>query len=173
MQRYVSVTKRIHLFSGTKMIAKHLTYLHIYIELLLINFNLLSVLYHWFWNQYFTNNNFIAKYIVHSNIIRVVSDKILCICIQEPLLISQKFAVLLHTLSAYNCLLVRCKVYSSDPKECLCTSWTYAEAYENFSIEPAPCRKNPIKNKVVKLNFQPLLLRENYTEIKAWQLKFA
>ena len=63
----------------------------------------------------------IAKYIVLSNIISVVSDNILRICIQEPLLISKKFIVLLHTLSAYNSLLVRYKVYSSDPRECLCT----------------------------------------------------
>ena len=32
------------------------------------------------------------------------------ISIQEPLLISKKFIVLLHTLSAYNSLLVRYKV---------------------------------------------------------------
>ena len=63
----------------------------------------------------------IAKYIVLSNIISVVSDNILRICIQEPLLILKKFIVLLHTLSAYNSLLVRYKVYSSDPRECLCT----------------------------------------------------
>ena len=67
-------------------------------------------------------------------------------------MISKKFTVLLHTLSAYNSLLVRCKVYSSDPKECLCTSWTYAGAYENFSIEPAPCRKNPITK--IKLSYK-------------------
>ena len=85
----------------------------------------------------------------------------------------KKFIVLLHTLSAYNSLLVRYKVYSSDPRECLCTSWRYAEAYENFSIDPAPCRKNPIKNKIVTPNCQPLILGEDYTEIKAWQLKFA
>ena len=29
------------------------------------------------------------------------------------------------------------------------------------------------KNKFVKPNYQPLLLGENYTEIKAWQQKFA
>ena len=63
----------------------------------------------------------IAKYIVLSNIISVVSDNILRICIQEPLLILKKFIVLLHTLSAYNSLLVRYKVYLSDPRECLCT----------------------------------------------------
>ena len=61
----------------------------------------------------------------------------------------RKFIVL-HTLSAYNSLLVRYKVYSSDPRECLCTSWRYAEAYENFSIDPAPCQKNPTKK--VKLS---------------------
>ena len=94
----------------------------------------------------------IAEYIVLSNIISAVSDDILCICIQEPLLILQKFIVLLHTLSAYNSLFVRYKVYSTDPRECLCTSWRYAEAYENFSIDPAPCRKNPIKIKI-KLSY--------------------
>ena len=33
----------------------------------------------------------------------------------------KKYIVLLHTLSAYNSLLVRYKVYSSDPRECLRT----------------------------------------------------
>ena len=65
--------------------------------------------------------------------------------IAKRLLISKKIIVLLHTLPAFNSLLVRCKVYSFDPMEYLCTSWTYPEAYENFSIDPAPCRKNPIK----------------------------
>ena len=45
----------------------------------------------------------------------------------------KKFIVLLHTLSAYNSLLVRYKVYSSDPREFLCTNGRYAEAYENCS----------------------------------------
>ena len=62
-----------------------------------------------------------AKYIVLSNTISVVSDNILCICIQEPLLISKKFIVL-HILSAYNSLLVHYKVYLSDHRECFCTS---------------------------------------------------
>ena len=53
--------------------------------------------------------------------------------------------VLLNALSAYNNLLVRYKVYSSDPRECLCKGWRYAEAYENFSSDPAPCRKSRIK----------------------------
>ena len=100
-----------------------------------------------FWNLYCTDNNTIGKYIVLSNIMRVVSDSTLLTCIQEPFLILRKIIVLLHTLSAYNSLLVRYKVYSSDPRECLFmyTSWRYGEAYENFSIDPAPCRKNPIK----------------------------
>ena len=75
--------------------------------------------------------------------------------------------VLLHTLSTYNGLLFCYKVYSSDPRECLRTIRRYAEVYEHFSIDPAPCRKNPIKNKIIILNCQPLLLGENYTEIKA------
>ena len=109
----------------------------------------------------------IAKYIVLSNIIRVVSY-ILRISIQEPLFILKKIIVLLHTLSAYNNLLVRYEIYSSDPRECLCTSCRYGEAYENFSIDLAPCRKNPIKKKKLVIpNCQPLLLGENYTEIKA------
>ena len=33
----------------------------------------------------------------------------------------KKFTAFLHTLSAYNSLLVRYKVYLSDPRECLCT----------------------------------------------------
>ena len=73
------------------------------------------------------------------------SDNILCICIQELLLISKNFVVLVLTLSAYNGLLVRYKVYLPDPREYLCTSCSYAEAYENFSIGPAPCQKNLIK----------------------------
>ena len=86
-----------------------------------------------------------AKYIVLSNIISVASDNILRICIQEPLLIPKTFIVHPHTLSAFDSLLVRYKVYLSDPRECLCTSWRYAEAYESFSIDPTPWRKNPIK----------------------------
>ena len=45
----------------------------------------------------------------------------------------KKCIALLHTLSAYNSLLVRYKVYSSDPREFLCTNGRYAEAYENCS----------------------------------------
>ena len=61
----------------------------------------------------------VAKYIVLSNIISVVSDNISRIYIHEPLLILKKYIVFLHTLSAYNSLLVRYKVYSSDHGECL------------------------------------------------------
>ena len=39
----------------------------------------------------------------------------------EILLDFKKFIVLLQTLSAYNSLLVHYKVYSSDPRESLCT----------------------------------------------------
>ena len=55
--------------------------------------------------------------------------------------------------SSFNSLLVHYKVYSSDdPREYLCTSGRYTEAYENFSIDPAPCRKNPTKK--IKLKYQ-------------------
>ena len=152
------------------MIAKHLTYTFTVRTLALC---LLSD--QWFWNLYFTNNNIISKYIVLSNIISVVSDNILRRYLYSGTpLDTKKNEVLLHTLSAYNSLLVRYKVYSSDPRECLRASWRYAEAYDNFSIDAASCRKNPIqKNKIVILNCQPLPLAENYTEIKAWQRKFA
>ena len=63
----------------------------------------------------------IAKHIILSSIISVVSDNFLRICVQETLLILKNVIVLLHTLSAYNSLLVRYKVYSSDPTEYLCT----------------------------------------------------
>ena len=95
----------------------------------------------------------IAKYIVISNIISVVSDSILRICLQEPLLILKRIIVL-HNLSAYNSLLVRYNVYLSDLRECLCTQ---AKAYENFNIDPASCGKIPIKIQLVKPNCQPLL----------------
>ena len=67
----------------------------------------------------------VAKYIVLSDIISVVSDNVLRIYIQEPLLILKRFIVLLHTLSTCSTLLVRYKVYSSDLWECLCTRSTH------------------------------------------------
>ena len=80
----------------------------------------------------------IAKYIVLSNIISIVSDNILRICIQEVLLILKRFIVLLHTFSTCSSLLVSDKVYSSDLRECLSTRQRYGGAYENFGIDPAP-----------------------------------
>ena len=41
-----------------------------------------------------------------------------------------------------------------------------------IGIYRASHRKNPIKNKLVIPNCQPVLLGENCTEIKMWQLKF-
>ena len=79
----------------------------------------------------------------------------------------KKIIAFLHTLSTYNNLLVRYKVYLSDLGECLCTSEGMLKPMKTlvFSIDPAPYRKNPIKNKIVKPNCQPLLLGEDYTEI--------
>ena len=115
----------------------------------------------------------IAEHIFYSNIFSVVWDNNFRICIQIPLLMSKKSAVLFHTLLGYSSWLVRYKIYSSYPRECFCTSWRNAEAYENFSIDQAPCRNNPMKNKIVIPNCHPLLPAENHTKIKAWQLKFA
>ena len=70
----------------------------------------------------------------------------MCACFQETLLVSKEFIAFLHTLSAYNSLIVRYKVYSSDLRECLCTSLRYAEAYENC-IDPVPCRRNPTRKR--------------------------
>ena len=132
-----------------------LIYIDIYIDLLSINFNLLSVLQHYAYHKIsdfdFTNNNIIGKCIVISSIISVASDNILRIC-TGTLLTSERCIVLLHTLSAYNSLLVRYKIYSTDPRECFCTSRRYAEAYENFSNDPAPFLKNPMKIKI-KLSY--------------------
>ena len=60
----------------------------------------------------------IAKYIVLSNIISFASNNILRNYMYSgTLLILKKLIVLLHTLSAYNSILVCYKVYSSDPRE--------------------------------------------------------
>ena len=58
---------------------------------------------------------------VLSNIISVVSDNIFYICIYSGTPLDIKKSIVLHTLPAYNSLLIRHKVYSSDPMECFCT----------------------------------------------------
>ena len=93
----------------------------------------------------------VAKYAVLSNTISVASDNILRLYIQELLLIP------------CNSLIVRYKVYSPDPRTCLCTRLKHGEGYVYLSIdsEPCPtCRTNPIKNKLVITNCQPLLLQK-------------
>ena len=83
----------------------------------------------------------VSKYIVFSNIISVVSDNILRICIQEPLLMSKRFIVLVHTLSAY------ITAYSTDIKfTCLIPGNVCVQAEGMLkpmktSIDPAACRK--------------------------------
>ena len=57
-----------------------------------------------------------VKLIVLSNIMNVVSDNILHYMYLGTPLGIKKCIVLLHTLSAYNSLLVHYKVYSSDPR---------------------------------------------------------
>ena len=110
----------------------------------------------------------IAKCTVLSNITSVVSGKILRICIHEPLLILKKTIVLLHTLSAYNSLLVRYKVYSSDPRECLCTQAEgIVKPMKTLVLIQHHVERILEKNKLLIPNCQPLLLVENYTGIKA------
>ena len=71
---------------------------------------------------------------------------IFCIYVsRNPSWYWKNFIVLLHTLSAYDSLLVRYKVDPSDPRESLCARRRYGEAYAYFSIDPATCRENPIK----------------------------
>ena len=81
-------------------------------------------------------------------------------------MILKKFRVLLHTLSAYNSLLARYKVYSSDPREWLCkqavgmvkpmkTLDTRRKLHGNKSVTAKVCL------------VWSLLLGKNYTEIKS------
>ena len=81
----------------------------------------------------------------------------------------KKIIVLLHTLSAYSSAIKFTRLISGN----VCVQ---AEGM----LEPMKTLvliqhhvENPIKNKIVILSCQPLLLGENYTEIKASQLKFA
>ena len=111
----------------------------------------------------------IAEYIFYSNIFSVVWDNNFCICIQKPLLISKKSAVLFHTLLGYSSWLVRYKIYSSYPRECFCTSWRNAEAYENFSIDQAACRNNPMKKQTCHTKSPGPTTRKKLRLIKVWQ----
>ena len=101
----------------------------------------------------------VAKYIVLSNMISVVSGNILTL---------KKIIVLLHTLSAYNSLLVRYKVYSSDPRECLCAqAESMMKPMKTLVSIQHHVERILEKNKLVILSCQSLLLGESYTEIKA------
>ena len=115
----------------------------------------------------------IAEYIVFSNIISVVSDNILHICIQEPLLISKRFIILLHTLSAYNSLLAHYNVYLSDSRECLCTQPEGILKPVKTLVLIQHHVERILLKKIAIPDCQSLLLGENYTEIIARQLKFA
>ena len=109
-----------------------------------------------------------AKYIVLCNIISVASDSTLRICIQESLLILKPVIVLLHTLSAYNSLLVSYKVYWCDPRECLCTQAEgMVKPMKTLVLMQHHFERILSKNKLVIPNCQPLPLGENCTGIKA------
>ena len=84
----------------------------------------------------------------------------------------KKFVALLHTLSAYNSLLIRYEVYSSDPREYLCTQpETILKSMKSLVLMQHHIKRIISKNKIVIANYQSLLLG-NYTEIIASQLKF-
>ena len=77
----------------------------------------------------------------------------------------KKFIVLLHTLSTYNSLLVRYKVYSSPRKECLCTQPEgMVKSMKTLILIQHHVERNLLKDRIVIPNCQSLLLRENYTE---------
>ena len=82
--------------------------------------------------------------------------------------IKKRIAVLLHTLAAYNSLLLRDKVYSSHPRECLCTQAEgMVKPIKTLVLIQHHVERILLKNKLVIPNCQPLLLGENYIEIKA------
>ena len=103
----------------------------------------------------------IAKYIVLSNIISVAPKNILRVCIKEPFLISKKFIFLFHTLSAYSSLLIRCKAYLSDPRECLgAQSEGMLKPMKTLVLIQDHIERILYKNKIVIPNYQPLLLQK-------------
>ena len=128
-----STSQTIHIFSCTTMIVKHFTSVLTCCRLTLIYCRGIAFWLpsdQWLWNLYCSNNNMVAKYIVLSNIISVLSAyNILCIYIRENLLTLKRFIVLLDILWAYNSLLIRYKVYSSDPRKFLHTRWKHGEGY--------------------------------------------
>ena len=83
-------------------------------------------------------------------------------------MILKKFIVFLHTLTAYNNLLVRYKVYWSDLRERLCTQAEgMVRPMKTLVLIQHHVERILQKNRLVIPNCQPLLLGENYTEMKA------
>ena len=96
----------------------------------------------------------IAKHIVLSNIINVVSDSIL--------------SRYLYSGTSFDIKKVRYKVYSSHPRECLCTQAEgMVKPIKTLVLIQHHVERILLKNKLVIPNCQPLLLGENYIEIKA------
>ena len=108
-------------------------------------------------------NNRHDKNFVLSDIITVVPNSILCINIQEHLLISKKFLDCLRTLSAYNNLLVHYSVYSSYSMECQCARWKFDEAYTLVMIQ-YHVEKISWNNKLAIPKCQYLLPKENHSD---------
>ena len=78
----------------------------------------------------------------------------------------RKFLVLLHTLLAYNSLLVNCKAYYSDPEEGVQDEGMVKPLYTLVMIRHH-IKRTPDNNKLAIPKYQHLLLGENHTEKKA------
>ena len=126
----------------------------------------------------------IVKYIVFSNIISVVSDNILRICIQEPLLIPKKlqsFFILYQHITAYSsaikftCLIpgnvcVPAEGTLKSMKTLVLIRHHAEIILQKSTIVLLNCRRKLHWNKSL-LSLIPTCTK-SYTEIKAWQLKF-
>ena len=93
-------------------------YIEIYIDLQLINFNLLPILLNYAYH--YSYSNMVVKYIVLSKIFSVVSDNILCIC--APLDFKKVHSSSSYFIFILNSLLIRYEIYLPDPRECLDTT---------------------------------------------------
>ena len=79
--------------------------------------------------------------------------------------------ILYHHITAYSSAVKFTRLIPGNV--CLQTDGMLKPIKSVAPVDPAPYSKNTVKNEIVKLNCQPLLLGENYFEIKAWHLKFA
>ena len=163
------MSQKIHIFSCITVIAKYLTQTFILTccQLTLIYcpylcFALCLPSNQWFWNLYCTNKNMIAEYIVLSNIISVVSNNILRICIQEPLLILKKLFlfILCHHVTACSFAIKFPRLITGN----YCTQTeVMIKPIKTFVLIQHHVEIILWKNKLVIPNHQALLLGKNYS----------